>query len=127
MRTFAILDELLSQYRDIFQVMQIFGETEIILSKCGLGQEQYVEIAGKKIPRSFIRLYILAFPVLCCVMELIICINGYANGFSTILHAFVMLLTFSSGALIYSSLAMKSNKIVEMFRYLKSVVETSNG
>lgn len=106
--------------------MQIFSKTENLLSKCGLGPDQYVDIAGKKIPRSFIRSYILTFPALCSAMELIICIKSYANGFSTMLHALVMLLTFSSGVLIYGSLTVKANKIVETFKYLKSVVKTSN-
>lgn len=107
------------------QAMDNLKETRINLAKCGLGSEEFVQIADKKIARSFIRSYKLALLTSCAVMEAFICLNIRAD-VATTLNIVVMLLTFSSGCLIYSCLIIKSNEIVELFNYLDSVVNTSN-
>lgn len=106
--------------------MLIFKEAECIMAVSGLGTNKFVQIAGQHIPRLFVRLHILLFPILCSVMEIILCINGYANGFVTTLENLGFLLTYSSGILVYISLLAKSNAISAVFNYLESVINTSN-
>lgn len=105
--------------------MNNLQETRINLAKCGLGSEESVQIAGKRILRSFIRSYKLTLLTLCTVLEGFICLNIRAD-IATILNVIVMLLTFSSGCLIYSCLIIKSNEIVELINYLDRVVNSSN-
>lgn len=106
--------------------MCIFKDTKTILINCGLGTDQLVQVAGKRIPRSLIRLSVFSFPLIVCVIEIILCINGYADGFAQMLYSFSILLTYSSGVLIYATLTAKSNKIIELFNYLADVVQKSD-
>lgn len=104
--------------------MCIFTDTKTILINCGLGTDQFVQIAGTKIPRALIRLSVFSFPLIVCVIEIILCIN--ADGIAAMLYSFSILLTCLSGVLIYASLTAKSNKIIELFDYLAVVFKTSN-
>lgn len=107
-------------------MMSILEEAKIILTNCGLGCESIVQIAGRKIPRSVVRLSIICCVAGTVIMEGVLCVNGYDNGFAVTLYSFSILLTFLSGALIYSSLILKSHKIIELFNYLENVIHGSN-
>lgn len=106
--------------------MLIFKEAERIMAVSGLGITKFVQIAGQPIPRLLVRLNILLFPTLCCVMEIILCVSGYANGFVTTFDKLGLLLTFSSGILVYISLLAKSNEINTVFNYLEEMINSSN-
>lgn len=105
--------------------MKIFKEIELILANTGLSNDQFVEINGKIISRSTVRVFLFSMPTLCSIVEGIICVKGLGDGVPSILYALCMLLTFLSGSLIYSSLMFKSSKIVETFLYLESAINTN--
>lgn len=106
--------------------MSILKKTMIILASCGLGCDQFVQTAGKKIPRYVVRLNIILFVAGIIITEGILCINDYDNGFAAVLYSCSVLLTFLSAALIYCSLVVKSHKIIDLFNYLENVVNSSN-
>lgn len=106
--------------------MKIFKEVEKSLTTVGLWTGQYVRIAGISVPRSFLRAFIFSFPTLCSLLVLVVCYNGIGNGFTTILYAVDVFLSFSSAAMIYSGLVAKSRKIIELFNYLENLVNQSN-
>lgn len=105
--------------------MKFFQEIELILTNSGLGTNAFIRIAGNNIARSLLRWSIFAFPTLCSVLEAIICVNGLASGYASILYAVCLLLTFLSASLINSSLIINSDKIDELFAYLENMVSAS--
>lgn len=106
--------------------MSILKKTKMILARCGLGSEQFVQTAGKSIPRYVVRLSIILLMTGIIITEGILCIIDYANGFAAILYSFSILLTYLSATLIYGSLIVKSNKIIDLFNYLEKVTNSSN-
>lgn len=106
--------------------MKTFRVIGKILAESGLGTDQYVSIAGRKIPRSLIRFCIFTFLFVGTILEVVICVHRSADGYATILYPVSVVLTFLSGALIYASLLLKPTQIVELFNYLENAVNSSN-
>lgn len=106
--------------------MKLFKESEKSLALAGLGNAQFVQIAGKNLPRSLIRYAISFVLLLATTLEGIVCMQGYALSLVAFLGPFCIWLCFLSTALIYISLVFKTSKISDLFKYLESVVDTSN-
>lgn len=106
--------------------MKILNEAEIVLIGSGLGTANFVKIAGIKIPRLLVRLIIFSLPILCCILEAVVCVKFIRYSVAACLWPFSVILTFSSIALIYGSLVIKSKEINDLFTYLENVINTSN-
>lgn len=106
--------------------MKILNEAEQVLIGSGLGTANFVKIAGIKVPRVLVRLVIFSLPILCCVLEGVVCVKFIKYSVAACLWPFSVILTFSSIALIYGSLVIKSNEITELFAYLENVINKSN-
>lgn len=106
--------------------MQILSEIEIILKKAGLGTGPFVRIAGQYVPRSFVRISIFSFPMLCGVLESILCIRNYTISLTACFWSFSIILSFVSVAMIYARLMMKAGQINELFSFMEDVINTSN-
>lgn len=106
--------------------MNIFEESEKAVTYDGLGTAAYVEIRGKKFPRFLVRLFIGSFISVPIVMDGFVCVNGYANGFGTILYTICMICSFSSAIMIYMALVFKTNEIAELFEDLRNTIGASN-
>lgn len=107
--------------------MKILKEFGTILIKCGLGTDSSVRIGGINIPRWLVRWTIFAFPTLCSVLEVMLCIKFIKFSFVACLWPFSIVLTFFSLALIYASLLAKTNEVNELFKYLENVIDKSKG
>lgn len=106
--------------------MTLFIESEKSLAFAGLGIAQFVQIAGKNVPRSLIRNIITFVLLLATTLEGIVCMKGYALNLVAFLGPFCIWLCFFSTTLIYISLVFKTNRISDLFKYLENVVDTSN-
>lgn len=106
--------------------MNIFVESENVVALNGLGTDPIVEVRGNRIPRVVIRLLVTSFLSLAIFMNGVICVNGFADGFGTILYSICMVLSFLSGLLIFIVLLIKTEQIAALFDYLKTAIDTSN-
>lgn len=102
------------------------NEAEIVLIGAGLGTANFVQFAGVQIPRLLVRLFIFSLLILCCVLEGMVCVKFISYSVTACLWPFSVILTFSSIALIYGSLVIKSTEINALFNYLENVIRTSN-
>lgn len=106
--------------------MSIFKENETSFIYWGLGTDQFVQIAGRNVPRSLIRFYIVLFSSLICVWEAVLGLMFLRSSLVDCLSSFVCLLGFFPVITIYLSLIMQTNEINELFSYLEDVINTSN-
>lgn len=106
--------------------MKTIKEFQLFLINRGLGTDHFVQFAGHNIVQIIMRLSILSPLLVCCVMELMMCLRSYNIDYVKTLNTFGLLLTFLSGFLIYTCLIIKSKEIVELFNYLDSLIVSSN-
>lgn len=106
--------------------MSIFKENRITFIHAGLGTGRFARIAGRNIPRSLIRVYIILFSTLMCVWEAVLGFKFINTNLVDCLSSFVCLLGFLPVITIYLSLIMKTNEINELFSYLENLVDSSN-
>lgn len=105
--------------------MNIFNETKTRLAFLGLGTNQFIRIAGQNIPRLFIHLFFILYPILFYSLESIVFIklkDNLNDRFSTI----SMIVACFPITPIYISLVLKTNEIDELFSYMENVINTSN-
>lgn len=107
--------------------MSIFKEIKTSFIFCGLGTEQFAQIAGRNVPRSFIRFYIILFSTLVCAWEAVLGFKYLSFSVVDSLSSFVCLLGFFPVITIYISLIVKTKEINNLFSYLEEVINTSNG
>lgn len=58
-------------------------------------------------------------------IQIIICLQNYRSDVALTLYAVVMFLSFLSAALVYSSLIMKSNEMIELLTNLETAINSS--
>lgn len=105
--------------------MSLFGYNKECLAYAGFGTDKHVKIVGKKVPRSILIVSIFTSSMLGCVLEGVLCIKFLKYSVADCLWPFGFLLSFSSVALIYFSLVVKSKEINELFDYLENVINAS--
>lgn len=105
--------------------MQILKESEEILILTGLGMHPTVQIAGRAIPRVFVRLLVMSTILLCIVLKFRFCALNYERGLDVVLLEFGIGITYVSLLLIYISMMLKSNKIIELFHFIQQVSDQS--
>lgn len=105
--------------------MKFFNETKTRLAFLGLGTNQFIRIAGKNIPRTFVRLILILFPLIFYILEVALCIKLSDNIKDGFLPIAVTVACFPATP-IYISLVLKTNEIDEVFIYLENVFNTSN-
>lgn len=104
--------------------MNVFNETKTRLAHLGLGTNQFTRIAGKNIPRLFIRVFIILSSILLCLSEIVLfTLNDNLNHRLLSVAIFLGMLPIPP---IYISLVSKTNQIDELFSYLENVINSSN-
>lgn len=112
--------------KDRREKMKIFKKSETVLTYAGFGSSEFVQIIGINVPRPLLRFIIASSLLLAIFLELVCCINGYAEGYLTIMWRLCILFTILSTIIIYIGLLCKRNKILEMFNSLEEVLARSN-
>lgn len=114
------------EFVKIISKMSIFKETKKIFAYSGLGTDQFIQIVGTNIPRVFIRLCVVLLPMLCCVVDGVVCIKLISYRLVDGLKPFGVMVSFLPVTPIYFSLMMKTNEINDLLDYLQKVINTSN-
>lgn len=114
------------KFKKKYQAMQILNAIEKILINSGLGTDPTVRIAGQNVPRSLIRFSIFSFPMLCGVLESILCIRNYTVSLTACFWSFSIILSFVSAGMIYARLVIKAGQINDLFNFMEDVINTSN-
>lgn len=105
--------------------MQILKESEETLILTGLGIHPTIQIAGRAIPRIFVRILVMSTILLCIVLKFRFCVLNYERGLDVVLLEFGIGITYVSLLLIYISMMLKSNKIIELFHFIQHVSDQS--
>lgn len=106
--------------------MKIFKKSELFLAIIGLGTEPSVQIAGKNIPRTFLRLAMSFLIPLAIVMQCILCIKYYSQGIIACLWPLCTILSFLATSTVYICFVLKTEQIHQLFSYLESLINKSN-
>lgn len=106
--------------------MNLLLECKAILILFGGGTDKYIQMGNQQIPRIFSRFFVIAALASCVLIA-----SGYAKQnahreITVILMPVGIAVTYILQILIYISLLMKSQQIVDMISYLECVVNKRN-
>lgn len=104
--------------------MSIFRDIKIILAYSGLGSDQFVQIAGQNIPRSFIRFLITLLAIVIIILESVLGIKFLRSyDLGSCLMSLALMALFLPILPIYISLVMNTKQIDELFSSLEKVIK----
>lgn len=102
--------------------MKILSECKLSLSLAGLGNADFVDIRGKRIPRWMTRAYTLFGQFVLGGIALINSINKYSLGLHAVIYPFHGVVVVITKLAIYIVLMAKTERIAELIDYLEMVV-----
>lgn len=88
----------------------------------GLNEENFIQIHGYKVPRAFIRNFIV-FSLLTAVMvEILVYVKNREGGINSILAHLYIVVCLASMLFTYLCLVWQNNELVRLFDYLQMVI-----
>lgn len=102
--------------------MKILETSETLLTAAGLGIAPTVTIAGLPIPR---RLVCISSMAICCLLQVPIFAKNHGRGLGDLLMPIHLALTYLTALLVYTSRALKATQLIELFEYLRDVIDQS--
>lgn len=123
-----ILQSLMRRQKNIrnIKAMNILSECKTILTYAGLTETKHIEIAGRMINRTLIRMTMICLLFTALVIEFIVCLKGRHKSVDNVLLPLHLGLSCLASLFIYVRLMMKADKIHELIEYLEDVVNKRN-
>lgn len=106
--------------------MNILSECKTILTYAGLTETKQIQIGGKMINRTIIRIAMICLLFTAVVVEFSVCLKGRHKSVDNILLPLHLGLSCLATLLIYVRLMIKADKIHQLIGYVENVVTKRN-
>lgn len=106
--------------------MKVLSENRRIMSLVGLGIDTDVQVFTKLVPRKLVAVVFTLELLLGVVIGSLRIVSSYPKGPTELLFPVCLLLSCTSGLLVYIALVVERTEMGELFSYLQNVVNKSN-
>lgn len=103
--------------------MEILSSSRKYLRYAGLGTDRHIHVAGKHLPRTFVRCVIMGAELSVAAMFIMIVHKNMEHGLQAILFPLHMLMLACVKISFYTTLMVKSARMAEIIDYCNDVVD----